>query len=183
MLHHASSALALSRNALAKMRSYHLSYRAFVPALFASRFPSISATPQRAVSSIIGRSKVSKYNDIIIIGGGIAGLSTARYLLQNDKHLQITIIDKNDALPDRSCIKTYDKQQKDIMHYNIPSRRNGNVLCPSLTVPWTTRSLWNEVFLSTMKTHLMKEEKHRPTISFDVPSLLMNKNMVRNDEC
>jgi myosin-crossreactive antigen len=122
-----------------------------------------------------------KYENIIIIGGGIAGLSTARYLLANDKNIHITIIDKNTEIPNQAPYSTYDKQQVDLLHYNIPSRRNGNVLCPSLTVPWTTRSLWNEAFLPLMKSYFGSNEKgDRPAnITFDVPSLLLDGNMVR----
>lgn len=180
-MYHASSTLAQSR----KMSLCHLTRRFFGPTLSRTLLIiSETADPsQRAISSNIDKSKVSKYNDIIVIGGGIAGLSTARYLLQDDKRLQVTIIDKNDALPYPSPSTTYDKQQKDIMHYNIPSRRNGNVLCPSLTAPWTTRSLWNEVFLPTITRYIKKEENSRPTISFDVPSLLMNKSMVCSYVC
>lgn len=125
-----------------------------------------------------------KYNHITIIGGGIAGLSTARYLLRHDSRINVTIIDKHTEIPkvakSSSSYPTYDEQQIDLLHYNIPSRRNGNVLCPSLTVPWTTRSLWSEVFLPFLKSRFVKEkEMNRPQIiTFDVPALLSDRNMV-----
>jgi hypothetical protein len=123
-----------------------------------------------------------KHQNIIILGGGIAGLSTARYLLHYDRNIRITIIDKNiEAIPKRSTpYAAYDKQQVDLMHFNIPSRRNGNVLCPSLTVPWTTRSLWSEAFLPLLKSYFYtnKKEHAPPTISFDISSLMWNRDMV-----
>lgn len=121
-----------------------------------------------------------KYNHITIVGGGIAGLSTARYLLHHDNRINVTIIDKFTEIPNAKSYSTYDKQQIDLLHYNIPSRRNGNVLCPSLTVPWTTRSLWSEVFLPFLKSYFVKEKDLiRPqTISFDVPALLGDRSMV-----
>lgn len=121
-----------------------------------------------------------KYKNIVIIGGGIAGLSTARYLLARDRNLHVTVIDKNEALSEQSTYSTYDKQQVGLLQYNIPSRRNGNMLCPSLTTPWTTRSLWNEAFIPLMKSYIGTSEKGKPAnISFDVPSLIGNRNMVR----
>ena len=121
-----------------------------------------------------------KYDHITIVGGGIAGLSTARYLLHHDNRINVTIIDKFTEIPNAKSYSTYDKQQIDLLHYNIPSRRNGNVLCPSLTVPWTTRSLWSEVFLPFLKSYFVKEKDLiRPqTISFDVPALLGDRSMV-----
>ena len=143
--------------------------------------PVANAFSSRALSTC--DNMTSKYNSIIIIGGGIAGLSTARYILQHEKNIEVTIVDKNN-LPGKQLdpYLTYDKQQVDLLHYNIPSRRNGNVLCPSLTIPWTTRSLWSEAFLPLLKSYFGKKGKGSmpTTISFDVPSLLTNTNMVRS---
>ena len=147
-----------------------------------TRFAQIAAADaifRRTFSSTVNCLDQSKYSDIIIIGGGIAGLSTARYLLAHDANINVTIIDKNEALPNLSSYPTYDKQQVDLLHYNIPSRRNGNVLCPSLTVPWTTRSLWNEAFLPLVKSYFgSKKGSRTATISFDAPSLISNRDMV-----
>lgn len=125
----------------------------------------------------------SEQEHIIILGGGIAGLSTCHYLLrqtQQCKSARITLIDKNDdALPTSSSKSTsYEQQMCEQMHRAIPSRRNGNVLCPSLTVPWTTRSLWKEVFWPGLKSYLSSDESIKPpSISFDWPSLIMDRNM------
>jgi len=131
----------------------------------------------------LGSLENPKYGSVIIIGGGIAGLSTARYLLRHDKRIRITIIDNNtDIMPNQSTsYPSYAQQQINLMHCNIPSRRNGNMLCPSLTIPWTTRSLWSEAFLPMMTSYFApKNKKARapPTISFDLPSLMLDRNMV-----
>ena len=138
------------------------------------------------------RSKVAKQNvtitsenceHILILGAGIAGLSTARYLLQHTQQqnirAKITIIDRNiDILPTINTLPSLHSPHHARLHKNIPSRRNGNVLCPSLTVPWTTRSLWNEAILPGLKTIISSREP-TPSISFDWPSLMSDKDMVR----
>lgn len=142
-----------------------------------------------------------KSEHVIILGGGIAGLSTARYLLSNtqqNKNLKITLIDKNigtslkqhstptvPSIP--STYESYIQGQIDVSHFNIPSRRNGNMLCPSLTTPWTSRSLWNEAFLPVLKSFIpsytssnnAKSDVHPPSITFDWASMALDKNMVR----
>ena len=145
-----------------------------------SQAAAVDAISHRTFSNTITTMAEPKYNEIIVIGGGIAGLSTARYLLAQGNDIRVTIIDKNQPLPEQASYETYDKQQMDLLHYNIPSRRNGNVLCPSLTVPWTTRSLWKEAFLPLIKSYWGRGEKSGipATISFDTPSLLWNRDMV-----
>ena len=126
---------------------------------------------------------------IVIIGGGIAGLSTARFLLGGGR--RITLIDRNvDALPSNgndsssssSCdASSYERRLVEGRpHMNIPSRRNGNVLCPSLTVPWTTRSLWKEAILPGLKSAVgYGGGGVAPSVTFDWASLATNRNMVR----
>lgn len=123
----------------------------------------------------------SKSEHIIILGGGIAGLSTARYLLQLSNFTRITLIDRNVDLnsPDNSKYpSSYEEQICSQMHMNIPSRRNGNVLCPSLTIPWTTRPLWKEAILPGLKSILSSGGDASPPITFDWPSLIIDRNMV-----
>ena len=121
---------------------------------------------------------------IIIIGGGIAGLSTARYLLhhtEHDKSATITLIDKNyvESSPGASSSSPSSYEEQVLQpHLSIPSRRNGNVLCPSLTVPWTTRSLWKETFLPGLKSLISSSESSVPSITFEWSSLLMDRKMV-----
>ena len=122
---------------------------------------------------------------IIILGGGIAGLSTARYLLQHTQHAKstrITLIDRNvDILPSNNTLSSsssYEQQICDQLHYSIPSRRNGNVLCPSLTIPWTTRSLWKEAFFPGLKSILGSSDRSSSSITFDWSSLVMDRDMV-----
>lgn len=121
---------------------------------------------------------------IIILGGGIAGLSTARYLLGNTQHsrnIKVTVIDRNIdvSLAGASPPISYEQQQTDYLHYSIPSRRNGNVLCPSLTIPWTTRSLWKEAFLPGIKSLFSSPGNgdSRPSITFEWQSLVTDKAM------
>jgi hypothetical protein len=122
---------------------------------------------------------------IIILGGGIAGLSTARYLLHHARRnegagIAITLIDKNDDVmmsTHDSPASSYEEQINRRPHFNIPSRRNGNYLCPSLTVPWTARPLWKEVILPGLKSAV--NGGPRSPISFDWPSLIADRNMVR----
>ena len=125
---------------------------------------------------------------IIILGGGIAGLATARYLLQHAQRsdiggILITLIDKNVdttiSKTGNSPASTYEEQiTRRRPHMNIPSRRNGNYLCPSLTVPWTARPLWKDVILPGLKSAL--DGGPRPAISFDWKSMIADKNMVRS---
>lgn len=125
-----------------------------------------------------------KCEHILILGGGIAGLATARFLLhyserQNMNDLKVTIIDRNSdiltaANSTPSCYSPSEKR----LHKNIPSRRNGNVLCPSLTVPWTARSLWSEAIFPGMKSFVYSSEPS-PAVTFDLPSLISDKDMVR----
>ncbi|KAL7553511.1 hypothetical protein ACHAWF_016803 [Thalassiosira exigua] len=115
---------------------------------------------------------------IIIIGGGIAGLSTARYVLQNTqlhskRSVKVTLIDKNEDTstnnpPSPSNTTPYEQQVCEQLHFSIPSRRNGNVLCPSLTTPWTTRS-FREMFGFTASAS--------PPVSFHWQSMMLDKNM------
>jgi hypothetical protein len=129
---------------------------------------------KNAATTITG----AKCEHMIILGGGIAGLSTARYLLSYAQHqnksVKITLIDGNvDYVPTNNSAHPSSRERS---HKNIPSRRNGNVLCPSLTVPWTTRSLWNEAILPGMKS-LVSSTEPSPSVTFDWPSL-MTKDMV-----
>jgi len=141
-------------------------------------------------------------NNILILGGGIAGLSTARYLLHYIRHHQnhnttVTLIDKNIDALEEIQIK-YDSYRRPLSyeermssggrpHKNIPSRRNGNYLCPSLIVPWTDRPLWSEVIVPLLQFGLgfgtrKSNENHqrrrrRPPITFDWQSILADRNM------
>ena len=149
-------------------------------------------------------SRQSNREHILILGGGIAGLSTARYLLshtQRNQNLNITLIDRNVGIltnklsPSSSSggvekrsssppsPSSYEQHQLDLPHFSVPSRKNGNMLCPSLTVPWTTRSLWDEAFLPVLKSYYISAEKagtavRPPSISFDWASLISDRNMV-----
>lgn len=120
---------------------------------------------------------------VLILGGGIAGLSTARYLLRS-RNTRVTLIDRNDdVLPASSVssLPSYEEQICSQMHKMIPSRRNGNVLCPSLTVPWTTRSLWKEAILPELKSAIgFRDDSshHSPAITFDWSQLCRDRYMV-----
>ncbi len=134
---------------------------------------------------------------VIILGGGIAGLSTARYLLHHHGRMRnegggasgvmsIALIDRNPdatAAPtttnDCSPASSSDEERigRNRPHRNIPSRRNGNYLCPSLTVPWTARPLWGEAIVPGLRRALAGGP--RPPISFDWPSLIADRSMVR----
>jgi hypothetical protein len=138
-----------------------------------------------AFSSIKGG---DQQQHIIILGGGIAGLSTARYLLRHteqNQSVKITLIDRNidddyiQRKEKKMISSSYEQQQTDYLHYSIPSRRNGNVLCPSLTIPWTTRSLWEEAILPGIKSlfAIEKNSGGRPTITFDWQALLTDRNI------
>lgn len=140
-----------------------------------------TTTRVKVKNAITTREKCER---ILILGGGIAGLSTARYLLdhaqQNDKRVQITLIDANtDFLPTIHTLPSNQPSTNERLHKNIPSRRNGNVLCPSLTVPWTNRSLWNEAILPGIKSVLVSSTEPSPSVTFDWPSLVTDKDMVR----
>ena len=146
---------------------------------------------KRPGTRIIGNTKsfthaaIPAKEHIIILGGGIAGLSTARYLLlhnaQQKKQVTVTLIDENDdIIPTKSTsYSTYEEQICSYMHRTIASRRNGNVICPSLTVPWTTRNLWKEAILPGMKSLISTNKESSPSITFDWHSLVRDKNMVR----
>ena len=145
-----------------------------------------STSAQRAVHD--NNSTTKKCEHVIILGGGIAGLSTARYLLHHTPTggVNITLIDKNtDLLPGANSSvspKSYEEQICTQLHYNIPSRRNGNVICPSLTVPWTTRPHWSEAIRPGLKSLLGlggPDESNTLSITFDLPSLVMDRNLVR----
>lgn len=163
-------------------------YFSIVPRLAPSDSAEFSYANQKSTTRLVSGGGLDsldrpKYGSVIIIGGGIAGLSTARYLLRHDTRIRITIIDNNtDILPNQSTsYSSYAQQQINLMHFNIPSRRNGNMLCPSLTIPWTTRSLWSEAFLPLMKSYFAathKKGRAPPTISFDLPTLMLDRNMV-----
>jgi hypothetical protein len=124
---------------------------------------------------------------VIILGGGIAGLSTARYLLHHHARMRnegggasgimsITLIDRNvDATAPTNDEERIGRHRRP--HRNIPSRRNGNYLCPSLTVPWTARPLWGEALMPGLRYAFAGGP--RPPISFDWPSLIADRNMVR----
>jgi hypothetical protein len=139
-----------------------------------------------AFSSINGD---QQQQHIIILGGGIAGLSTARYLLRHTEQSQsvkITLIDRNidddyiQRKEKKKISSSYEQQQTNYLNYSIPSRRNGNVLCPSLTIPWTTRSLWEEVILPGIKSLFAINNNNsgdRPTITFDWQALLTDRNI------
>jgi len=127
-----------------------------------STVPPFNSNDNISPSSQVRYSNTSakKTEHVVILGGGIAGLSSARYLLaltEKEKNLTISLIDKNVGSIDANkkselnqsnstenyesraatLFESYVQQQIDFPHFNIPSRRNGNVLCPSLTVPWT----------------------------------------------
>lgn len=156
----------------------------------------VRITPRSQIrfASLSSSSSGEGCNNILILGGGIAGLSTARYLLHYTRHLQnnnnttITLIDKNiDALEKikyNSCRRPLSYEERISYgrpHKNIPSRRNGNYLCPSLIVPWTARPLWSEVILPLLKFGLGSGQgsnnHQRPPISFDWKSLLADRDM------
>ncbi|KAK1732317.1 D-amino acid dehydrogenase [Skeletonema marinoi] len=126
-----------------------------------------------------------KKQHIIILGGGIAGLSTARYLLghtQQHRNVNITLIDRNvvDNNNNTQPSSTYEEQQTEYPHFSTPSRRNGNVLCPSLTIPWTTRSLFNEAIKPAIKSVFAfnnNQADDRPAITFDWKSLMSDRSM------
>eukprot|EP00984_Skeletonema_dohrnii_P031095 scaffold23170_cov176-Skeletonema_dohrnii-CCMP3373.AAC.3 len=119
-----------------------------------------SALQKIASRSLTSSSAASqKKQHIIILGGGIAGLSTARYLLghtQQHRSVKITLIDRNIVDTNNNTLpsSTYEEQQTEYPHFSTPSRRNGNVLCPSLTIPWTTRSLFNEAIKPAINRYL-----------------------------
>ena len=144
-------------------------------AMIRSRRKHVAAT----TTATAGMSRGAEGRDqhIIILGGGIAGLATARYLLQHSRRndigcISITLIDKN------VDVMMHEEQRiRRRPHLNIPSRRNGNYLCPSLTVPWTARPLWSEVIMPGLKSAL--DGGSRPPISFDWKYLIADKNMVR----
>jgi len=132
-------------------------------------------------------SSIEKSEHIIILGCGIAGLSTARYLLQYSNNSKVTLIDRaSDILPTNKLSQPYTSYEEQIcdqlMHNCIPSRRNGNVLCPSLTVPWTARPLLKEIVLPRLKSMLGFVDRGDstqppPAIAFDWYNLIMDKNM------
>ena len=145
---------------------------------------STEASPTRAKVAQNITVTSEKCERILILGGGIAGLSTARYLLdhahQQNKSVKVTLIDENvDFLPTISTLPSlHPSSTEERLHKNIPSRRNGNVLCPSLTVPWTSRSLWNEAILPQIKS-IVRSNEPSPSVTFDWPSLMNDKDMVR----
>ncbi|KAL7429734.1 hypothetical protein ACHAXM_001863 [Skeletonema potamos] len=125
---------------------------------------------------------------IVILGGGIAGLSTARYLLGRTEQLQnnvkVTLIDRNndDNNASNAPVSSYEQQRALYSHFSIPSRRNGNVLCPSLTIPWTTRSIFNEAIMPAIKSIFAMnsnttQQADRPAITFDWKALMSDKSM------
>ncbi|KAL9180305.1 hypothetical protein ACHAXT_008275 [Thalassiosira profunda] len=116
---------------------------------------------------------------VVILGGGMAGLSTARYLLRHaQSSIDVTLIDSNtDLLPAKPPTSgaSYVEELCEQNHNCIPSRRNGNVICPSLTVPWTARSLWAEAFWPGLKSAFGNSEGPSASISFDWPSLMRDR--------
>lgn len=111
----------------------------------------VRITPRSQIrfASLSSSSSAEGHNNILILGGGIAGLSTARYLLRYARHHRnnnttVTLIDKNiDVLEEINydssrCPLPYEERiSSGRPHKNILSRRNGNYLCPSLIFPWT----------------------------------------------
>jgi hypothetical protein len=98
-------------------------------------------------------------------GGGASGI------------MSITLIDRN---ADATAPITNDEERigrHRRPHRSIPSRGNGNYLCPSLTVPWTARPLWGEALMPGLRYAFAGGP--RPPISFDWPSLIADRNMVR----
>lgn len=114
-----------------------------------------------------------------VLGGGIAGLCTTRYLLKYSKDCKVTLIDKEPdlALSSTKPITSYDEQVSSRPHRCIPSRRNGNVLCPSLTVPWTSKSMWKEVAEPAIRGAFGRRPAAAgmPSVSFDWPTLVKDR--------
>ena len=52
---------------------------------------------------VVPRRRGELHKDVVIIGGGLAGLSTALYLTQIDPERRITILDKNEDIPDQTA--------------------------------------------------------------------------------
>lgn len=82
-----------------------------------------------------GNSTMNENEHIIILGGGMAGLSTARYLLHHTtkakKTTRITLIDGNPDILSANKNSPYSSYEEQICcqrHLNVPSRRNGNVI-------------------------------------------------------
>mmetsp|Transcript_5190 Transcript_5190/g.10369 ORF Transcript_5190/g.10369 Transcript_5190/m.10369 type:complete len:344 (-) Transcript_5190:742-1773(-) len=165
-----------------------------------STVPPFNSNDNISPSSQVRYSNTSakKTEHVVILGGGIAGLSSARYLLaltEKEKNLTISLIDKNVGSIDANkkselnqsnstenyesraatLFESYVQQQIDFPHFNIPSRRNGNVLCPSLTVPWTSRSLWSDAFLPMLKNFVTKSGTPNSSIHFDWAHLVKDK--------
>lgn len=149
-----------------------------------------------AAAAALSKPQQQKHQHIVILGGGIAGLSTARYLLghtqQHRQNVKVTLIDRNNNnvvdpnnVDDDATITSYEQQQTSYLHFSIPSRRNGNVLCPSLTIPWTTRSLFHEailpaiksVFASKNNTNTNNNNNQAAAITFDWKSFLSDRNI------
>eukprot|EP00986_Skeletonema_menzelii_P015346 scaffold11548_cov97-Skeletonema_menzelii.AAC.2 len=147
-----------------------------------SRFSVATATLQKFASRSI---TTSSAEHIIILGGGIAGLSTARYLLghtHEHRNVRITLIDRNFVdVENKSTVPSsaYEDQQTEYPHLSTPSRRNGNVLCPSLTIPWTSRSLFNETIMPAIKAAFASKDNPaaQPAITFDWKSLVSDRSM------
>ena len=114
-----------------------------------------------------------------VLGGGIAGLCTTRYLLKYSKDCKVTLIDKESdlALGSANPFASYDEQVSARPHRSIPSRRNGNVLCPSLTVPWTSKSMWKEVVEPSMRGAFGRRPAAAgmPSVSFDWPTIVRHR--------
>ena len=145
----------------------------------------VAAALQNTVSR--GFSTAAEQHNIIILGGGIAGLSTARYLLRHTEshsNVKITLIDRNDIVDGINIQPSlsYAEQQSEYPHFCTPSRRNGNVLCPSLTIPWTTRSLFSEAIMPALKSFLFSpggtaNSVNRPAITFDWANIIFDRNI------
>jgi len=64
--------------------------------------PSMPKSPQSSPIVTTPRRRGELHKDVVIIGGGLAGLSTALYLTQIDPERRITILDKNEDVADQT---------------------------------------------------------------------------------
>mmetsp|Transcript_8300 Transcript_8300/g.16884 ORF Transcript_8300/g.16884 Transcript_8300/m.16884 type:complete len:529 (-) Transcript_8300:774-2360(-) len=100
-----------------------------LPRRFSSTSSSSAASPPGANSDTVSESSYA--SDIVIIGGGIAGICTAHYLLchpnsasrTTGKNMRVRIVDRLDGVARGT------------------SRINGALLCPSRSDSWTTHPI------------------------------------------
>eukprot|EP00573_Skeletonema_grethae_P004513 CAMPEP_0201698506 /NCGR_PEP_ID=MMETSP0578-20130828/19583_1 /ASSEMBLY_ACC=CAM_ASM_000663 /TAXON_ID=267565 /ORGANISM="Skeletonema grethea, Strain CCMP 1804" /LENGTH=467 /DNA_ID=CAMNT_0048185067 /DNA_START=61 /DNA_END=1464 /DNA_ORIENTATION=- len=141
------------------------------------------AARQKMITARSMASSSSVEQHIIILGGGIAGLSTARYLLgytHRHRNVKITLIDRNAAeIKNKLPSPTYEEQHAEYPHFSTPSRRNGNVLCPSLNIPWTSKSLLKETIMPAVKSVFATNDSPSAplAITFDWKSLISDRSM------